>query len=218
MSGRWVGLILGAIFASGIAALPAYATPVTFDITSVAFVPGSGYGIDADEGSATLLDVRFSTASFSPQNFNLDLPTPASSNFLFGTIDLEEPNSHSGIVAAETDNLGVTANFTVTSPLGVVQNVTAVGSATTGSVSDSQVDYTLVWTPATVFFGSGGEFVISLDNMTFSGAGSQNINATISLRAKPQGELNVPEPGTLALIGGGLIGWRMLRRRRARRA
>lgn len=187
------------------------ATPVLFNITGAAFVAGAGYGEDIDEGSPTLLDVRFSTAGFVGQSFSLDIPSPSSSTFLFGTIDLEEPNGHSGIQASETDNLGLTASLTFTSPVGATQNVIAVGTATTGSVSDSASDYTLVWTPVVVNFGNGGQYRIDLANLSFSGMGSQQLNATVTLVSSPAlgtspAVSTVPEPATLALLGLGLAG------------
>ena len=48
----------------------AMAAPVTFDVSTASMTPGAGYGVDASEGSGTLLDVLFTTG-FSAQNFSL---------------------------------------------------------------------------------------------------------------------------------------------------
>jgi hypothetical protein len=168
---------------------------------------GSGYGVDPSESpTGTLLDVRFSTAGFVGQSFALDLPTPNSSTFLFGSVDFQEPSAGGGIDAGETDDLGVTANFTFATPLGGIQNVVAVGTAIVGSVTDSFVDYTLVWTPLVVNFGSGGQFQISLASLLFADRGAQNLDATVTLLSQPTTTppQEVPEPRTLGLLGLGL--------------
>src|SRR5262249_2064514 len=141
---------------------------------------------------------------------DLNLPSPTSKTFTLGTATLLEPNAHSGIVAAETDNLGVTASLTFLNPLGAIKSVTATGAAVTGSVSDSFVDYTLTWSDVDVDFGNYGLFRIHLNDVSLStnatGSNSANISATISLlRDDGDGdEVNatdvttaaVPEPAT----------------------
>jgi hypothetical protein len=186
-----------------------------FSVTAASFTLGSGYGIDASEvkDSATLLDVRFSTAGFVTQTFALTT-VGATATFDFGTIILQESNAHSGIILNETDNLEVSVHFTFIDSLGATKDfgatgITTTGVATTGAVSDSFVDYTLAWNPLEVDFGTGAKFEILMQSLFFNGTGSQTQTATITLvQLANEGPVvdasAVPEPATLALLGLGL--------------
>jgi hypothetical protein len=197
----------------------ASAAPVSFTITAAQFLPGPGYGIDLDEASPNLLDVRFSTSVFSTQNFALSAVNQ-SNTFNFGTIDLEEASAHSGIQGPEElDGLLITAKLTFTAPTGVTQTISATGVATPGSVSDSQVDYVIDWAPVLVSFGNGGQFRISLTDMAFSDMGAQFQTATVTLLSLSDELLqanDVPEPATVALLGIGIGSVAVVRRRRAK--
>jgi hypothetical protein len=204
----------------------ASATPVAFNITAVAFAtPGGGYGVDVDEKTGTLLDVRFNTGTFAPQNFELSTVHPFTT-FTFGTIAMFESDAQGGITIAEQDGLGVTATFTFVSPVGTPQTLTATGIATLGSVSDTGVDFTIDWgTPISVAFGSGGLFELSLNPLGFTDNGTgavagqtQTLTATVRL-IRESGTPNgtpIPEPSTVALFGLGLLGAAFTRRKAAR--
>jgi hypothetical protein len=164
-----------AICSAVLFASPAHAVP--FSVTGASFTVGTGYGTDGNEASGTLLNVQFSTSGFLTQNFALEAPGQFAT-FTFGSVNLLEANAFSGIKTAEKDNLGIVANFTFANPLGDIENISAVGTATTGPVSDSHVDYTLVWAPLVVDFGTTGQFSIDLHDLSFTTQGLQTLIAT----------------------------------------
>lgn len=192
-------------------AMAGIASATPFSITGVTFKPGDGYGVDLEETSnnSTLLDVRFSNAAFTAQSFNLNT-VGAFKTFAIGTVEFLEPNGHSAIIAGERDLLDVKVTFSFMLPGNSAPFVFTNAVATAGSVSDNAIDYVLDWAPITVDFGTTGKYSISLNDLSFTKTGLLTQNATITLLAVDNA---VPEPGSIALFGLGMLALGGLRRR-----
>ena len=205
---------------------PAHATQ--FDVSDVAIsTPGGGYGVDAQENSGTLLNVVFDASLFTGAQFTL----AAAGDFeLFkvGTIKFAETDAgtlnNKGIRSQEQDGLGVVVSFTFSGQGFTNQTLSTVGQATAGLIKDVNgndiiVDYALSFDSINVLFGNTGLYSLALNPLSFTASGStRNLFATVTLlnvdveEGNPNG--NVPEPGSVALLGLAALGLAIARRRK----
>jgi hypothetical protein len=205
------------VLSAALFAAAQFASATPFTVTGASFTPGSGYGTESygsELDGGQKLDVVFSSTGFTTQNFNLST-VGSSTSFKVGTVNFREDDAWffifgHGIDGGETDNLGVSLALNFTNPSSALNTILANGSATLGLIGDNAVDYHLNWNPVTANFGNGGQYSITLNSLNFQDVGTKDLYATVTLTHA------VPEPGSLALLGLGLVGAGFMRRRQVK--
>ena len=184
-------------------------------------IGGSDYAIGAGYGSGNnRLGVTFSPALTSPTTFSL-ANVGDSRSLTFGTVTL---NDEQDLRPAETVDIAVKVALSLTAPTSGKVESEALVRAYTGAFDDAAVDYSLDFDPVVRAFSTvagRGSFRLELSDIAFVRDRQSLVQSlTVTLlsfeaAAPPSGEPGtvVPEPGTLALFGGALLGLGVLRRR-----
>jgi len=179
------------------------------DITNITLTPGSGIGTDANEATGTLLGLS-ATADSPPPTAELNNPGDF---YTFSAGHIEFAPTETNILAAETDNVGMTLTLTFADPSIGSVDLFLNGTATTGPVGDPSPDYSLVFaSPVHVLTTAGGEFELSITSIALVSTLNDNqcLMVTVTLDHAP----SLPEPSSMALFGLGGIGMAVARYRK----
>jgi hypothetical protein len=221
--------------AATLVAAASSASAIQFNLAPASFTPGSGYSA-AGATDANKLGVDFTADTWRAQSFVL--ASGSSATFKFGTVTFNDGELVSGFanitgpvclfggctyLIDETDELGVTANFSFSNPTSGQQSSDGAGLAVTGLINPKSsgflregvgvVDFSITWADELVDFGNGGQFKIVMDEISFTANGQTvDQNYRIEMVTAP-----IPEPETYALMlaGLGLVGFMARRRKQA---
>jgi hypothetical protein len=146
----------------------------------------------------------------------------------------EEDNA---LVSNERDNLGITGVLKLSVPtLADVMNVGVTGTAVGEQLSDDTIDLTVDFAPVIIDFGNTGQLTVDFSTPTWDcnpsqlcvmktnpsitpGSETQTVKAKFTLTRLDENRVTptaavVPEPGVLLLMGAGLMGLGLARRRK----
>lgn len=180
---------------------PSLASAINFQLTSYTV---TAFWAGMDEGGS--LRILTNDLLTQPTNFTLDNVVGASfADYLF------EIGTDEGTVNTEPPPVGDTTPVSITVEFTFDVGVEILGGTTVGNVATDSGD--VVWNdPFSIDFGSGGQFSVDLADVSFGTPGGGQVDFA-SVEMTVELTRAVPEPSTLLLLGTGLLGIGIFRRK-----